>query len=584
MASAISFQGLATGLQTDALVSAILAQEGKSVEAWTDRQTRNKTRTAALTSMKSSMNTLSVSLAALQDKLNARTVTSTDADNTNVTATASGASAGSYDVTVTTVATKGRISPTMVANVVTGKLEPQNLAVADPAAAIFSGQKASFAIRGTDGVIKTFELSNNSLNGLRDAINASGAGVSAAIINTGTGEKPYQLVITAKETGTGSGVGAAATGGVVTLAAIANADASPTTVDAALGITAGTLTGTFSAPTALAGGLQSSAAETAKDAVFTLNGIELTRKSNVVSDAADGITFTLKKGAQTGTTTLTVAQDKTTATNGMQDVITKFNALLKIYKDASSSTQDTNGTILPGALANDASSRGIISQIRSTLTGASAGLSGTSAFSTPASLGIRTLSDGTLSLDPSVFQAAIEKDPAAAKRLFTFAGDSNNGVVAFQSGGAKTATGQVGFTIDSYTAGGAVTGTFTGTYNGTPFSLSLTGINGTLNGGVGTALEGLSVSVTATGSGTLTLSRGAGQAVRDLITNLTASGTGTLSNILTSIDAQNRTLTTQIDAGKSALERRKVVLQAQFSKMEVAVAQMKAAGGQVGTL
>ncbi len=570
--SAMSFQGLTTGLQTDALITAILAQEGTGVAALQARQARNKLRTTALTAMNSSMNNLMVSLAALKDKFNARTVTSTDADGTNVTATASGATTGSYDVTVTTVATKARISATLVGGV------PQNLAVADPAAAIFSSSKASFAVRGTDGVIKTFELANNSLNGLRDAINASGAGVSASIVNTGSGTQPYQLVITAKETGTGT------TSGVVTLAAIANADASVTTVDPALGITAGTLTGDFAAPTALAGGLTSTASgSSGVDSVFTLNGIQLTRKTNVVTDAAEGMTFTLKQGGQTGTTTLTVAQDKTSATAGMQDVLTKFNALLKVYKDAASSTKDADGNIVQGALAGDASSRSIINQIRMTLTGASAGLPSSSAYATPASLGIKTLADGTLSLDTTTFQAALEKDPLAAKRLFTFSGESNNGVLAFNSAGAKTATGAVAFTINSYVAEGAVTGTFSGTYNGEAFSLALTGSNGNLVGGVGTALEGLSVTVTATGAGTLTLSRGAGQAASDLITSMTTSGSGTLATALTAIETQNRTLTTQIDAGQSALDRRKKVLQAKFSKMEVAVAQMRAAAGQLSS-
>lgn len=567
MASAISFQGLATGLQTDALVNAILAQEGKGLAALQARQTRNKTRTSALNSLKTAMNTLSVSLAALQDKFNARTVTSTDTNNTYVTATASGAATGSYDLSVSTVATKGRISPTLSGGV------PTNLAVADPAAAIFSSPKASFAVRGTDGVIKAFELTNNSLIGLRDAINASGAGVTAAIINTGAGATPYQLVVTAKETGTGT------TSGVVTLAAIDNEDLSTTTVDPALGITAGTLTGTFAAPTGLSGGLQSSVAETAKDAVFTLNGIQLTRKTNVVTDAADGVTFTLKQGNQTGSTSLTVAQDKTTASNAMQDVITKFNAMLKIYKDAAASTKDTNGAVIQGALTNDATSRSVISQIRAALTGVSAGLPGTAAYQIPASLGIKTMADGTLSLDATAFQAAIEKDPAAAKRLFTLSGESSNGILTFQGGGASTATGAIAFTIDSYTAGGAVSGTFSGTYNGSPFSIGLTGTNGNLMGAIGTPLEGFSVTVTATGSGTLTISRGAGQATRDLIAGLQAAGSGSIATALTSIETNNQTLSTQIDSAQSALDRRKKVLQLQFSKMEVTIAQMRAAAG-----
>ena len=145
--------------------------------------------------MSSNMTSLSTTLAALEDGFNARSVTSTDSNNTFVTATATKASTGSYEVKVASVATRGQIAPTL------SEGSPTNLAVADPAASIATGA-ASFAVRGTDGVLKAFQLNNNSLNGLRDAINSSGAGVTATIINSGKGANPYQLVVTAKDTGT----------------------------------------------------------------------------------------------------------------------------------------------------------------------------------------------------------------------------------------------------------------------------------------------------------------------------------------------------------------------------------------------
>lgn len=656
--SAISFQGMSSGLQTDALVNAIIAQEGKKVEALTARQTRNATKTTALNSMKSGMSSLYISLAALQDKLNSRIVTSTDINNTNVTASASGAASGNYDLNVNQTATKARISPILnnytgsssapavltytgsTANTTTGAVgfnidassvpggavsgtftvggtnyvltgttgvltgaagtpleglsvtvtgaaggkgtltlaaEPSNLAVANPADTIFTSTKASFAVKGTDGVTKAFELTNNSLNGLRDAINASGAAVTASIINTGAGANPYQLVISAKETGTGT-----VAGGVISLAAIANEDVSnpTTTVKASLGITSGTITGTITTPTGLAGGLTSDmSGASAKDAIFTLNGIQLTRKTNTVSDAADGVIFTLKQGGQTGTTTLTVAQDKTTATAGMQDVITKYNALLKIYKDAAASTKDTNGTILQGALSGDDTSRSILSQIRTTLTGASAGLSSSATFQNAAGVGVKTNADGTLTLDTTAFQAAVEKDPAGVMRLFSFTGSSSNGVVAFKGASANSATGSVGFTITNY-SGGAFDATFTGTAHG---PITVHGTNGSFLGSVGTDLEGMSLAVTGNGTGTLSLSRGAGQAASDLITKFTAYGSGSLANALTSISNQNKTLANQIASGQSALDLRKKQLQAQFAKMEVAIGQLKSAGGSLTT-
>lgn len=562
MAPPISFQGLSTGLQTDQLVNAILQQEGLPLQRLQDRQTHNNKRLAALQSIKSNMTALSTSLATLgSTSFDARTVTSTDTNGTYVTATASGAVAGSYDLKVTQVATKGRISPTLVGGV------PSNLAVVDPLATpVFTGASASFAVQGTDGVIKTLTLngSNNSLYGLRDAINAlgnadpavpgsKGLGVVATVVNTGSGAKPYQLVLTAKDTGTGT------TGGKVTI--------SDVTVGApvnTIGIAAGTVDN-MTTPTTITGGLTSSGTDLAQDALFTVNGIQLTRKTNVVTDAVDGVTFTLKLGGQTTPTTFTVALDKGAVTSAMQDVLSKFNAVLKTYKDAS-------GT--GGALANDPSVRGFISRVRSALAGSPAGLPASSAFTSTADLGIKTGRDGSLSLDVTAFQAALDKDPAAAKRIFAFTGSSTNGAVTFFAGGPNTTTGAVAFNITSYVSGGAVSGTFTvGATNYT-----LTGSNGTLSGAAGTPLEGLIVSVASTGAGTLNLTRGVGQAAQDAISNITASGTGNLATILTNINSQNATLTQQIAVGQARLDRRRETLQAQFSRLEATVGQLQAAG------
>jgi len=562
MASPISFQGLSTGLNTDQLVNAILDQEAQPLQRLQNRQSRNNQRVAALQSLKSSLTSLSTSLSTLgTTSFDARTVSSTDSNSTYVSATASGAVAGSYDLKVSQMATKGRISPTLVGGV------PSNLAVADPLATpVFSGGSASFAVQGTDGVIKTLTLTgaNNTLYGLRDAINAlgtadplvagsKGLGVTATVVNTGTGANPYQLVLTAKDTGTGT------TSGVVTIADITGGGAVNT-----LGITAGTVDDLIT-PTTIGGGLTSAVADQAKDALFTVNGIELTRKTNAVTDAVDGITFNLKQGGQTTSTTLTVALDKGAITSAMQDVISKFNALVKGYKDAS-------GT--GGAFANDPSVRSFLTQVRAALSGSPSGLSASASLTSTADLGIKTNRDGSLSLDVTAFQSALDKDATAAKRIFAFTGESTNGVVAFHAGDAKTTTGAVGFNITSYVSGGAVAGTFT--VDGTDYAL--TGNNGTLSGAVGTPLEGLITSVTGLGSGTLNLTRGVGQAVRDLVSDLTATGTGNLSMIMSSIGEQNSSLSRQISDGQQRLDRRKEILKAQFGHLEAMVGQLQAAG------
>jgi flagellar capping protein FliD len=137
----------------------------------------------------------------------------------------------------------------------------------------------------------------------------------------------------------------------------------------------------------------------------------------------------------------------------------------------------------------------------------------------------------------------------------------------------------VGFTISNY-SGGAFDATFTGTANG---PITVHGTNGNFLGAVGTDLDGMSLSVTGNGTGTLSLIRGAGQTASDLIIKFTAYGSGVLANSLTNISNQNKSLGDQIQAGQSALDKRKRQLQTQFSRMEITIGQLKAAGGSLTT-
>lgn len=566
-----SISGITTGIDTTALINAIVAQKATGMNRLQAKKDLNDKKTAALTAMRTALTTLSLSLATLQDKLNNRTVTSTDSNNTNVTATANGVASGNYDITVKTVATKGRLS----ANLDPATGFTTNLAVANPGdsalSPIFtSGTSATFAVQGTDGVVKeiTLDASSNTLNGLRDKINASGAGVTASVVNMGKGPNPYQLVLTAKDTGTGK------TSGVVTLAALSG------TVAPSLGIAAGS----YGTPLAdgtqtIVGGTTSAASgANATDATFTLNGIELTRTTNVVKDAVDGMTFTLKQGGQTGTTTLTVAPDKAGATAAAQDFITKYNQLMKDYHDASTSTKNADGSINQAPLASDSATRAMMANLKSTLFGQTSGLPSDSAYKTLPSLGISTQADGTVYMNTITFQAAVTNDLASVQRLFTFAGSSTSPAVTFRAGGTKTVTGPVDFAITK-DGSGVLWGTLT--RNGvTSDPIQVT--DGVLTGTGDYA--GLSLAVTDTGSGTLTLSRGVGQAAKDIISSFTSVSTsGGIKSILDSIQVQNKSLSAQIQTAQTRLNQEKENLKKKFAQMESVVAQMRGSAASLGS-
>lgn len=570
MTNGISFQGITSGVQTDPLVSAIMAQNSLPLVRLQKQQSLNTARQAALTSMQTDMTALANSLQTLQytgSGFDARAVTSSDPQNAHVTATAAGVAPGSYEVQVSTVATQGRIAPAL------DGLGNPTLATSDPSGAgtsqVFTpgAAPARFAIQGTDGVVKVITLNdgNNSLNGLQSAINASGAGVTASIVNTGTGAKPYQLVLTAKDTGTGT------TGGVVTLADLTGNDG--TSVGNLLGIQAGTVD-SLAAPTAVSGGLRSAAAT---DAVFSVNGLLLTRKTNQVTDAVSGLTLKLTQGQQAAATIFTVSGDKGAITLSMQDVISKFNTLATNYKAAATATRDASGNIVPAPLSSDPTARRMLAQVRAALTGIPAGLPASATFKSTGDLGITGNPDGTLTLDAAAFQKALDQDPDGAKRVFAFTGSTSNGVVGFSQGAAHTTALNVAFTVTGYDGN---TGGWSGTLaadGGAPVAVTGTK-DGQVAGVEGTSMEGLRLSVTGTGTGTLSLTKGAAQSTQDLVASLT-SYQGLIWNTQQTITQTNANLDARVKSRQVLLYTQQKRLKQRFAEMEASVSQLRTASG-----
>lgn len=563
--SGISFQGITSGLQTDALVNASIQQASGPLNNMQSQLTANNSRKTALTTLQGEMDSVASALDTLNQGFDARKVTSSDANDTYVTATASGGAAGTYDLQVGTIATNARLTSTL-----DGSGNPTNLAASSATAAIFSGASADFAVQGTDGVTKTISLTagNNTIYGLANAINAlgtadpnvpnsKGLGVLATVVNVGSGTNPYRLVLSSRETGIGS--------------AGANFTIADTTAGGAvnnLGIAAGTVSADGSA--IASGGTASN--QSATNATFTLDGIQMSRASNSVSDAVNGVTFQLKKGGQTDTTTLTVAQDNDTATTDMQAVVSAFNTMVTTYKSDSASG---------GPLFGDSTSRAMIDSIRAALVGGPAGLAITSQYNSAASMGLSTNKDGTLSLDATAFKKALNTDPAGAKRVFATTGVSDNASVSLAVAGSKVTSGSYAFNITSYTTGGAVSGTVTAP-DGTQYTLS--GTNGSLVGAAGTKLEGLYLSVTGTGTGNLSISKGVGQLTQDVIDGLTSGGTGTLALVLKGIDNSNKNLNEQIANQQTMLATMKTTLQKKYSDMEALVTQLQSSAASLGSL
>lgn len=180
--------------------------------------------------------------------------------------------------------------------------------------ATFSGpdstpvSQPSFTLQFGSGNPYTFQLTNgnDSMVGLRDAINSSGAGVTASILTTSSGN---YLTVQANSTGAN------------TLKLFAGTSATGTDL--------------------------LSQTNQGSDAKFTLNGIPVEQAGNTVNSAIPGVTFTIQ-AKSASPVTLTLASDPTQLSSDLQDFVTQYNALSSAIEAQSGAAGGplTGGTII----------------------------------------------------------------------------------------------------------------------------------------------------------------------------------------------------------------------------------------------
>ncbi len=216
--------------------------------------------------------------------------------------------------------------------------------------------------------------SNDSLTGLRDAINASNSGVTASIITDKAGSR---LVMESQE-------------GIDNAFTLADSPAGGPILGVPLIITN---------------------IDQADDSIIRVDDIELTNSSNTVSGAIPGVELSLL-AAEPGTN-LTITGDSEPL--DVRSLVTEFVAA---YNELRSSLNDATAPGLAGSsggpLAGDRGAREVIRQL-SQLT--STPLSDTGDFNTLADIGVRTQTDGTLTIDDARLDAALELDSGAIKLM-----------------------------------------------------------------------------------------------------------------------------------------------------------------------
>nr|WP_315221621.1 flagellar filament capping protein FliD [uncultured Duganella sp.] len=278
------------------------------------------------------------------------------------------------------------------------------------------------------------DSSNNSLSGIRDAINKGNFGVTASIVSdgsTGANATPNRLILTSTATGQSSTM-------KITLSGSGGDPADPA-LESLLAYD----------PKGVQNLSQKAAAS---DTKATVNGIDVTSASLGISGAIEGVTIsTLKVGAST----LTVSKDTAALTASVNGFVKAYNELNTQMTALGGYNADTK---TGGPLLGDTTLRTLQASIRAQLSTTITGLQGTS-LTNLSQIGIAFQKDGTLSLDSSKLQKAIDNNYNDIAGLFAAVGRSTDPDVKFVSSGPKTKAGDYAINITQLATKGTLQGT-----------------------------------------------------------------------------------------------------------------------------
>ncbi len=147
--------------------------------------------------------------------------------------------------------------------------------------------------------------------------------------------------------------------------------------------------------------------EGAKDAKFNLDGIDITRPDNKIDDLIDGTTITLEKE---GKTNISIKQDNTKLTEGMEKFVQQYNALVEGFTESTKFDKEANTT---GLFQGDSSVRSAENMIKDALI-----LTTSKDGKMMNDFGLDLQRDGTIEFDKSKFATMLKEDPQSVEDFF----------------------------------------------------------------------------------------------------------------------------------------------------------------------
>lgn len=424
----VSAPGIGSGLDVNGIVSQLMAAEQRPLTALQSREQEQRAKLTAFGQVRSALDSFQTALKNLATggKLGALAATSSDKTVFGASATAA-ASPGSYQIEVSQLAQSHKLASSGFANadtvVGTGTLTIQF--------GTFDGVDFS-ANPERDTASISIAPGQNTLGGIRDAINAAKAGVSASLVNDGS---ETRLVLTSTTTGEANSL----------KISVADDDGNATD-DAGLSQLAYNPAGTAGNGKNLAQTLE------ARNAELDIDGIFVSSATNRVDTAISGVTLDLAKASPGTPLTLTIAADTAAMTDAVQSFVNAYNGASGLMKNLSAfkGVDATNGVLL-----GDATVRGIQTQMRAMLnTSVETGGS----ITTLSDIGVSFQANGTLALDSAKLKAAVADGSDKLAALFGSTARAADSLVGYKASTTATQPGNYALNVSQLASRGTAVG------------------------------------------------------------------------------------------------------------------------------
>ena len=542
--SASYITSISSGLDTDALIDAAVAQKTARADTIDAKVTANTTKISAYQEVQTLVAAVSDAMESLALPAYSSLGSENAFDNRSGSlTTASGATVSGLAVDVDSEAATGVYS-----------IEVVQLAQAMKVAATAAPSTTALGLTGVMSVgveggtaANITVTATTTLSDLAKAINAqtSTTGVQASLVKLD--DTNYQLVLSAVDTDETIVLGTISGDDVAQSVGLTDADGGFTNVLRA-----------------------------AQPAIITVDGATVTRSTNEMTDVIDGVSFSLA-GVTSEPITLTITADNSGVKTAISDFVTAYNALKQYVLDQQA-VSSSGGVSDDAVLFADSLLRSLDQTLKTLINGASASASGD--ITRLSDMGITWTSDNLLEIsDETTLNDAILSNAKALESFFeTDFTTSDSGLKLLRNNTSKS----LDFTLSIQTdESGAITGV---TANGDDAAFTISGSR--LVGATGTAYEGITfiLAPASTGDISVSIQQGFANLLTQAMTSYDSSTTSLIQQRIDSIETVNEDLTTRSDKIRTDADAYREKLVTKYANMEAELTQAKLLQAQIAAI